>query len=126
MGFKPPAGFNDFPDQHSPEGYMSSDTATEWLMQPSVGGSHPELDTLELKEIIGALVDSLDDVDREMIHLIFYEQCTFSQAAKACGLRAKSYAWRKANRALTAISIGLRSNPRAMEILSERYGNLNG
>lgn len=125
MGFKPPPGFNDFPDQRTPPGYMSVDTDIEWLMQPYGTEPNPEGVQSELFNILGELVDNLDVVDYQMIRLIFYEGKTFQEAATACGLKAKSYAWRKTNRALTTIGEGLKSNPKAMKLLTERYGNMN-
>lgn len=115
-----PKSFNDFPDQQSPANYMQVDEDIEWLMQPLVY-ENPEKESLELSELMSEVLMSLDDVDREMLQLIYYERKTFQEAAQEMGIKAKSHAWRKTQSALDKFAEAIQSNPQIMEILNNKY-----
>jgi predicted DNA-binding protein (UPF0251 family) len=115
-----PKSFNDFPDQQSPANYMQVDEDIEWLMQPLVY-ENPEKESLELSELMSEVLMSLDDVDREMLQLIYYERKTFQEAAQEMGIKAKSHAWRKTKSALDKFAEAIQSNPQIMEILNNKY-----
>jgi len=115
-----PKSFNDFPDQQSPANYMQVDEDIEWLMQPLVY-ENPEKESLELSELMSEVLMSLDDVDREMLQLIYYERKTFQEAAQELGIKAKSHAWRKTKSALDKFAKAIQSNPQIMEILNNKY-----
>lgn len=115
-----PKSFNDFPDQQSPANYMQVDEDIEWLMQPLIY-ENPEKESLELSELISEVLMSLDDVDREMLQLIYYERKTFQEAAQEMGIKAKSHAWRKTKSALDKFAEAIQSNPQIMEILNNKY-----
>lgn len=115
-----PKSFNDFPDQQSPANYMQVDEDIEWLMQPLIY-ENPEKESLELSELMSEVLMSLDDVDREMLQLIYYERKTFQEAAQEMGIKAKSHAWRKTKSALDKFAEAIQSNPQIMEILNNKY-----
>ena len=115
-----PKSFNDFPDQQSPANYMQVDEDIEWLMQPLVY-ENPEKESLELSELMSEVLMSLDDVDREMLQLIYYERKSFQEAAQEMGIKAKSHAWRKTKSALDKFAEAIQSNPQIMEILNNKY-----
>lgn len=94
---------------------------TEWLMQPNAPEHEPS-DPDEIVAILREVLSTLDSTDQRMIHLIYYEQRTFQEAARQIGLRAKSHAWRKTKAAMERFGETLRNNPRLMEILKDRYG----
>jgi DNA-directed RNA polymerase specialized sigma subunit len=115
-----PKSFNDFPDQPSPKHYMEVDEDIEWLMQPLVY-ENPEKESLELSELMADVMESMDTVDQQMLHLIYYERKTFQEAARELGIKAKSHAWRKTQSALEKFGDAIKSNPQIMEILNNKY-----
>jgi DNA-directed RNA polymerase specialized sigma subunit len=94
--------------------------STEWLMMP-----HqivvPLVDNDELIELVRDLLSTLDDIDQQMIQLIYYERKTFQEAAQIIGIRAKSHAWRKTKAAMKKLEATLRSDVGLMELLEKKY-----
>lgn len=109
--------FRYFPDQANAE-EMDSDT-TEWLMQATLTEHTPTDWTLV--DAVSEAIAILGDIDQQMLHLVFYERKSFQQAAKATGLKAKSYAWRKTKLALDNLEEILRSNPKLMQAITDKY-----
>ena len=115
-----PKSFNDFPDQQSPANYMQVDEDIEWLMQPLIY-ENPEKESLELSELMSDIMNSMDEVDQEMLQLIYYERKTFQEAAQELGLKAKSHAWRKTKVALDKFADAVKNSPHIMELLNKKY-----
>jgi DNA-directed RNA polymerase specialized sigma subunit len=92
----------------------------EWLMMPHQVVV-PLIDNDELIELVRELLSTLDDIDQQMIQLIYYERKTFQEAAQIIGIRAKSHAWRKTKAAMKKLESTLRSNAGLMEILEKKY-----
>lgn len=115
-----PKSFNDFPDQQSPANYMQVDEDIEWLMQPLIY-ENPEKESLELSELMSDIMNSMDEVDQEMLQLIYYERKTFQEAAQELGLKAKSHAWRKTKVALDKFADAVKNSPQIMELLNKKY-----
>ena len=109
------------PDTWKPPTKFLDPNSTEWLMQPNMP-LHEPLNDWSIIDAVGFALSTLDDTDREILELVFYQRKTFQQAAHACGLRAKSHAWRKARKALNNLEMALRSNPILMETLNRKYG----
>jgi DNA-directed RNA polymerase specialized sigma subunit len=92
----------------------------EWLMMPHQVVV-PLVDNDELIELVQDLLSTLDDIDQQMIQLIYYERKTFQEAAQIIGIRAKSHAWRKTKAAMKKLEATLRSNVGLMELLEKKY-----
>ena len=105
----------DIPDvrDYPPDG-------TEWLMMPNQV-IVPVVDNDELIDTVRAILSTLDDIDQQMIQLIYYERKTFQEAAQIVGIRAKSHAWRKTKSAMKKLETVLRSNAGLMELLEKKY-----
>lgn len=70
----------------------------ERLMQPFASD---EADTdWELVDIVAAAYDKLGDDDKQVLHEVFYARNTYEETAENIGIKAKSHAWRKTQRAL--------------------------
>jgi DNA-directed RNA polymerase specialized sigma24 family protein len=70
----------------------------ERLMQPF---STDEAETdWELVDIVAAVFDKLDADDKEVLYEVFYARATYEETAENIGIKAKSHAWRKTQRAL--------------------------
>jgi DNA-directed RNA polymerase specialized sigma subunit len=85
----------------------------------------PLVDNDELIELVRELLSTLDDIDQQMIQLIYYERKTFQEAAQIIGIRAKSHAWRKTKAAMKKLESVLRSNTGLMELLEKKYDIYN-
>ena len=94
--------------------------STEWLMMPYQIAT-PIVDNDEMVELVRELLSSLDEIDQQMIQLIYYERKTFQEAAQIIGIRAKSHAWRKTKAAMKKLESALRSNAELMVILEKKY-----
>jgi len=92
----------------------------EWLMMPHQVVV-PLVDNDELIELVRELLSTLDDIDQQMIQLIYYERKTFQEAAQIIGIRAKSHAWRKTKAAMKKLEATLRSDVGLMELLEKKY-----
>ena len=92
----------------------------EWLMMPHQVVA-PLIDNDELIELVRELLSTLDDIDQQMIQLIYYERKTFQEAAQIIGIRAKSHAWRKTKAAMKKLEATLRSDVGLMELLEKKY-----
>lgn len=110
---------NMIPDIPNSKKYRSDET--EWLMQPYEVANDFD-DDINLLDAVADAVASLDDADKEMLYLIYYERKTFQQAARAVGISAKSHAWRKTKIALGKLEVILKENPKIMELLHNKYG----
>lgn len=106
----------DIPNQQK---YHSSET--EWLMQP-YAVAYDYDDDIVLFDAVAETVASMNEVDKRMIYLIYYERKTFQEAAREIGISAKSHAWRKTKSAVNKLEILLKQNPVIMEILNNKYG----
>ena len=109
------------PDTWIPPTKFLDPASTEWLMQPYLP-LHEPLNDWSIIDSVGHALSTLDDNDREILELVFYQRKTFQEAAHECGLRAKSHAWRKARKALKNLETALRSNTELMETLNLKYG----
>jgi len=86
------------------------------LMQPF---GNDELDTdWDLVDIVAAAYDKLDDNDKEVLHEVFFIRSTYEETAENIGIKAKSHAWRKTQKALE----NLRNNLVADENFRRNYG----
>lgn len=92
----------------------------EWLMMPNQVPT-PVVDNDEMIELVRELLSTLDDIDQQMIQLIYYERKTFQEAAQIINIRAKSHAWRKTKAAMKKLESVLRSNTGLMELLEKKY-----
>lgn len=108
----------DIPDSKK---YRS--TEIEWLMQPYEAENDYD-DDIVLFDTIAEIVDSMDEADKQMIYLIYYERKTFQEAAHIVGISAKSHAWRKTKSAIQKLEVLLKQNPVIMDILNRKYGIL--
>lgn len=72
----------------------------------------------ELVDIVAAAYDKLDDDDKQVLHEVFYARSTYEETAENIGIKAKSHAWRKTQRALG----NLRSQLAASHTFREKYG----
>ena len=93
----------------------------EWLMQPNVPENYVRDDS-DINDMVAEALSSLTDIDQRMIELIYLEGRTFEYAARAIGLNAKSYAWRKTKQAMESLETALRSNAKLMQLLKAKYG----
>jgi len=93
----------------------------EWLMQPNVPENYVRDDS-DINDMVAEALSSLTDIDQRMIELIYLEGRTFEYAARAIGLNAKSYAWRKTKQAMENLETALRSNAKLMQLLKAKYG----
>lgn len=93
----------------------------EWLMQPNVPENYVR-DNSDINDMVAEALSSLTDIDQRMIELIYLEGRTFEYAARAIGLNAKSYAWRKTKQAMENLETALRSNAKLMQLLKAKYG----
>jgi len=98
-------------------------TEIEWLMQPYEQESDYD-DDIVLFDAVSETVASMDETDRQMIYLIYYERRTFQEAARIVGISAKSHAWRKTKSAIQKLEVLLKQNPVIMDILNKKYGIL--
>jgi DNA-directed RNA polymerase specialized sigma subunit len=89
----------------------------ERLMQP-FGADTPDTDW-ELVDVVAAAYDKLDDDDKQVLHEVFYARSTYEETAENIGIKAKSHAWRKTQRALG----NLRSNLVADDNFRRKYGS---
>jgi DNA-directed RNA polymerase specialized sigma subunit len=94
--------------------------STEWLMMPNQV-SVPVVDNDDMVALVREVLSSLDDIDQQMIQLIYYERKTFQEAAQIIGIKAKSHAWRKTKSAMEKLENALRSNAELMELLEMKY-----
>jgi DNA-directed RNA polymerase specialized sigma subunit len=94
--------------------------STEWLMMPNQV-SVPVVDNDDMVALVREVLSTLDDIDQQMIQLIYYERKTFQEAAQTIGIKAKSHAWRKTKAAMEKLEDALRSNAELMEILEMKY-----
>lgn len=94
--------------------------STEWLMMPNQV-SVPIVDNDDMVALVREVLSSLDDIDQQMIQLIYYERKTFQEAAQIIGIKAKSHAWRKTKSAMEKLENALRSNAELMELLEMKY-----
>lgn len=94
--------------------------STEWLMMPNQI-SVPVVDNDDMVALVREVLSTLDDIDQQMIQLIYYERKTFQEAAQIIGIKAKSHAWRKTKSAMEKLENALRSNAELMELLEMKY-----
>jgi DNA-directed RNA polymerase specialized sigma24 family protein len=94
--------------------------STEWLMMPNQV-IVPVVDNDELIDTVREILSTLDDIDQQMIQLIYYERKTFQEAAQIVGIKAKSHAWRKTKSAMRKLETALRSNVGLMNLLEKKY-----
>jgi DNA-directed RNA polymerase specialized sigma subunit len=94
--------------------------STEWLMMPNQV-ILPVVDNDELIDTVREILSTLDDIDQQMIQLIYYERKTFQEAAQIVGIKAKSHAWRKTKSAMRKLETALRSNVGLMNLLEKKY-----
>jgi len=94
--------------------------STEWLMMPNQT-SVPIVDNDDMVALVREVLSSLNDIDQQMIQLIYYERKTFQEAAQIIGIKAKSHAWRKTKSAMEKLENALRSNAELMELLEMKY-----
>jgi DNA-directed RNA polymerase specialized sigma subunit len=94
--------------------------STEWLMMPNQV-IVPVVDNDELIDTVRKILSTLDDIDQQMIQLIYYERKTFQEAAQIVGIKAKSHAWRKTKSAMRKLETALRSNVGLMNLLEKKY-----
>jgi DNA-directed RNA polymerase specialized sigma subunit len=92
----------------------------EWLMMPNET-ERPVVDNDEIINLVKDTLSSLDDIDQQMIQLIYYERKTFREAAQLVGIKAKSHAWRKTKSAMEKLEMALRSNANLMELMEKKY-----
>ena len=88
----------------------------ERLMQPFTVDEN-ETDW-ELIDIVADAYDKLGDNDKKVLHEVFYARSTYEETAENIGIKAKSHAWRKTQKALE----NLRSNLAADENFRRKYG----
>lgn len=72
----------------------------------------------QLVDIVAAAFDKLDADDKEVLYEVFYARATYEETADNIGIKAKSHAWRKTQRALG----NLRSLLAADHQFREKYG----
>lgn len=92
----------------------------EWLMMPNEP-ERPVIDNDDIINLVKDTLSSLDTIDQQMIHLIYYERKTFREAAQLVGIKAKSHAWRKTKSAMEKLETALRSNADLMELMRKKY-----
>lgn len=93
---------------------------TEWLMMPNET-ERPIVDNDDIINLVKDTLSSLDDIDQQMIQLIYYERKTFREAAQLVGIKAKSHAWRKTKSAMVKLEEALRSNVELMDLMEKKY-----
>ncbi len=72
-----------------------------------------------LVDIIANAFDKLDDNDKQVLHEVFYVRSTYEETAENIGIKAKSHAWRKTQKALE----NLRNNLVADDNFRRNYGS---
>lgn len=70
----------------------------------------PETDW-DLVDIVQDIVMSMDEPHRTIIELVFYDRLSFSELASTLGIKAKSHAWRKTQRALKEFKLAFENHP---------------
>ena len=100
---------------------LHDSNSIEWLMQPNATENFV-VDSTDINDMVAEALSSLTDIDQRMIELIYLEGRTFEYAARAIGLNAKSYAWRKTKQAMLNLETALRSNAKLMQLLKAKYG----
>lgn len=83
------------------------------LMSPFVH----ELDTRDWEtiEAVAESMEKLQDPHRSILRLVFYDRVTYSQLAMLLGTKAKSYAWRQAQKAISEFEKILLEHPKIKE-----------
>lgn len=81
------------------------------LMQPFLYEIDEDKPDWDIIETVSAVLATLDEEDQQVLHLIFFERRTFDEAAEALGIKAKSHAWRKTQKALHALKTALMNTP---------------
>lgn len=97
-------------------------TFLEWLMIPyamqaETGGEYWS-PTETMIDIVSDCVALLSTQDQELIHRVFYERETYEQLASSIGLRAKSYAWTKTQKAVANLKELLINHPTFKEVFA--------
>jgi DNA-directed RNA polymerase specialized sigma subunit len=81
------------------------------LMQPFLYDVLDDEPDWDLIDTVASVVATLDEEDQRVLHLVFYERRTFDEAAEALGIKAKSHAWRKTQKALESLKTALMKSP---------------
>lgn len=82
----------------------------EELMQPY--WERPPAPDWDLLDIVSEVVHALKEPHRTIIQLVFYDRLSFSELAEALGIKAKSHAWRKAQRAVAEFKTAFENHPK--------------
>jgi DNA-directed RNA polymerase specialized sigma subunit len=94
----------------------------ELLMQPFVYDSPEDYEPdWELLDIIAETVELLSPQDKEIIIGVYYMRMTFEELAAHIGTKAKSHAWRKHKQAMENFAFKLKTSPRFIQYMEERY-----
>jgi DNA-directed RNA polymerase specialized sigma subunit len=89
------------------------------LMQPfSVEDAEADW---ELVDIVAEAYGKLDANDQEVLHEVFYMRSTYEETASNIGIKAKSHAWRKTQKALENLKEQLENNPTFRRKYGSKY-----
>lgn len=85
----------------------------EELMMPY--WERPPAPDWDLLDIVSDVVHALEEPHRTIIQLVFYDRLSFSELAEALGIKAKSHAWRKTQRAIAEFKTAFENHPQIKE-----------
>lgn len=66
----------------------------------------------DLIDIVSEVVHAMKEPHRTIIQLVFYDRLSFSELAQELGIKAKSHAWRKTQRAIQEFKLAFENHPK--------------
>ena len=99
------------------------DSFYEILMQPFMDDDMSAPTDWNIIDLVKTVFDTLGEEDKKVLNEIYFQQNTYEIAKKNIGIKAKSHAWRKNQKALNNLKKALLSNETFLKEYGERYGN---
>lgn len=96
-------------------------TETEALMMPFFDGPIGDPEHDEMVDLVMAEIMLLPDGDKQCLLGSFYDRFTYEELATRIGVKAKSHAWSRTQKALALLKERLLENPRFVELANEHY-----
>jgi hypothetical protein len=109
--------------KYEPKHNKKPESFMEAMMLPFVYDLDDERDRWEIIDIVQQVVASLSEDDQICLNGVFgTERETYEELSATLGVKAKSHAWSKTQKALANLKKALLDNPRFMELTNGYSG----
>jgi hypothetical protein len=109
--------------KYEPKNNKKPESEMEALMLPFVYGLDDDTDRWEIIDIVQQTVATLSEDDQTCLNSIFgTERETYAELSDTLGVKAKSHAWTKTQKALANLKQALLDNPRFQELTNGYSG----